>query len=250
MEFPPRTQPRILLRSPTADQELTKAAAPKDDRLNGLTEDAPGTRNLYPNLNLINPEYTTLYLSGTFPNLDLPERIFSVSSSSSLTSNDPSPLLTPARSPISHQRSISLVDPSAKPLVPMVDQNEDSSRRPRGMSLPFGSSPTDQTKQRRRGMSFLHLNEGGLSAIYNQLQHLPVPTLTISSPGGDMGGRKFSFGLRRLSQTVLACSPACERFTKNLAWFSCLLPILLILAVISKFDRMSFDCRPSTAATP
>lgn len=86
------------------------------------------------------------------------------------------------------------------------------------MSLPHGNAPPENQKQRRRGMSFLHINmpdssgwsagpgTSGFSAIYNQLQHLPVPTFTFSAPvddgSGNLGGRKFSFGLRRFSQTV------------------------------------------------
>lgn len=198
MELNHGGKPRILLRTPTADLDLNQAVSgvAKDEE-QGLMSEATRTATS-----------VLACLSGNFPNLEPPARIFSVSSSSSLNSDEPSPLLTPARSPLTHQRSISLVDPSARPMVPMVDPNDDASRRPRGMSLPFGSPPPDQTKQRRRGMSFLHLNEGGLSALYYQLQHLPVPTLTISSPGGEMGGRKFSFGLRRLSQTVYICLPS------------------------------------------
>lgn len=130
--------------------------------------------------------------------------------------------------PMSHQRSVSLVEQTAASLLlplPSGSDKIEEGTRPRGMSLPHGNSPTEGTKQRRRGMSFLHLNmpdpsgwtggpsTGGFSALYNQLQHLPVPTFTFSAPmddgSGNMGGRKFSFGLRRLSQTVSSCVLSC-----------------------------------------
>ena len=81
-------------------------------------------------------------------------------------------------------------------------------------------------RPRRRAASFLHLHipepaaswtAGVRSAItlhentaghhgFGSHLHLPVPTFTITAPAaegsGGSVGRKFSFGLRRLSQTV------------------------------------------------
>lgn len=81
-------------------------------------------------------------------------------------------------------------------------------------------------RPRRRAASFLHLHipepaatwtAGVRSAInlqetssghhgFGSYLHLPVPTFTITAPAADGSGvslgRKFSFGLRRFSQTV------------------------------------------------
>jgi len=84
-------------------------------------------------------------------------------------------------------------------------------------------------RRRRRASSFLHLHipepaatwtAGVRGAItpdgpagghhgFGSYLHLPMPTFTITAPAADGSGgsvgRKFSFGLRRVSQTVSRC---------------------------------------------
>ena len=96
------------------------------------------------------------------------------------------------------------------------------------------SSEYDESnvQSHRRAASFLHLHipdpsttwtagiRGAVTAnlpisashhVFSSHLHLPVPTFTITAPAADGSGgstgRKFSFGLRRISQTV---SPVCN----------------------------------------
>jgi hypothetical protein len=93
-------------------------------------------------------------------------------------------------------------------------------------NTPSASENGNERRRRRRASSFLHLHipepaatwtagvrgtfttngpAGGHHGFGSHL-HLPVPTIAITAPaaegtGGNVG-RKFSFGLRRVSQTV------------------------------------------------
>lgn len=95
------------------------------------------------------------------------------------------------------------------------------------MSIPNDNTPENgNERRRRRASSFLHLHipepaatwtAGVMGAItangppgghhgFGSHLHLPMPTFAITAPAADGSGgsigRKFSFGLRRVSQTV------------------------------------------------
>lgn len=114
----------------------------------------------------------------------------------------------PKRRPLRHQRSISLISEASSCENLSLERNEEEnlSRRPRGMSLPFASNDELQNVQkRRRGTSFFPGNNSdflGLGSFYNQLQNISVPTISFDAISGNAAGRKISFALRKLSQTV------------------------------------------------
>ncbi|KAK6637747.1 hypothetical protein RUM44_008169 [Polyplax serrata] len=115
----------------------------------------------------------------------------------------------PKRRPLRHQRSISLISEASSCENLSLERNEEEnlSRRPRGMSLPFASNDELQNVQkRRRGTSFFPGNNSdflGLGSFYNQLQNISVPTISFDAISGNAAGRKISFALRKLSQTNL-----------------------------------------------
>ena len=112
------------------------------------------------------------------------------------------------RKRFTHQRSISLISEGPSGIEQSIgDDNGERNLRPRGMSLPHGSEESETSSYPKRRMSFLPGNYSGifnegLSSFYNQIQNISVPTISFDSSSGNFTGRKISFGLRKLSQTV------------------------------------------------